>query len=113
MGGRGEGSGCLMHSVSFGSDENILELDNDVTVVNILEITKSCILKWVKWEKIKWVKWQILSKFYLKYFKNVILYEDRKNRIKNGMKVEGNFEFTWVGQGSPICHWRTAEGDGG
>lgn len=40
-----------MHSVSFGSDENILELDNDVSVVNILEITKSCILKWVKREK--------------------------------------------------------------
>ena len=29
------------------------------------------------------------------------------------MKIEGNFEFTWVGQGSPICHLRTAEGDGG
>ena len=70
------------------------------SVVNTLEITKSCILKWVKW--------QILSKFYLKYLKNVILYEARKNRIKSGMKVEGNFEFTWVGQASPICHLRTA-----
>ena len=74
-------------------------------VVNILEITKSCILKWVKW--------QILCNFYLKYFKNVILYEARKNRIKTGMKVDSNFVFTWVGQGSPICHLRTAEGDGG